>query len=512
MSVKIELELVSGGRRALEMPPPGPGPTGYFVFMRHASEQSIWPLLNKLLAAAAQPVCRVAPQLHKAGFREPDVSPDSMRNWLLKDGYAFGNLSHVDSLSIDLDQAGRRTFLFVRDPREIVAELHAESPSAPIPEFLKSPPVKIFLRQCQSFVAFHRAREHVTVIRVEDHKFGWRKLALDLIGAFKLKVEGGTLQRIIGITPLISQAEPQSSYRRRFDQASRSALEALLAETLAHFGYPPHESPSPVFLDHLGEFLTAVAGWPSPADVEAPESPKADESPAAARIPEAASAEIERRRPASLVEPDPQLNWRLRANGAREITVLGRRVLTQADAYGCRPVLGQPERGEKTLAVYGCSFTFGLALPYEETFCSNLQAMFPDWRVENYGTGGYGGTQNLIQLRRNSRWSGADYVTFCVLRDHLLRNVADISFRRTLMAGGQGHTGPQRSYRVSLRQASEMGPRRYRSYRPGAGRPVSLSCLPRGLSPRPRPRDGERRTVLPHLPARKHRSGISPSD
>jgi len=136
-----------------------------------------------------------------------------------------------------------------------------------------------------------------------------------------------------------------------------------------------------------------------------------------------------------LVENDPELLWRLKRNGRDEKIVLGRRVTMEVDHYGCRPVLGQPLSGEKTLAAYGCSFTYGMAIPYEETFCSVLQSMLPRWRVENYGTSGYSTVQNLIQLRRNSRWSTPDYVTFCYIPGHRWRNVGEISVMRNIMAG-----------------------------------------------------------------------------
>jgi len=136
--------------------------------------------------------------------------------------------------------------------------------------------------------------------------------------------------------------------------------------------------------------------------------------------------------PAELSESDPGLHRRLKRNAKGEVTLFGRRVSLETDDYGRRPVLGQPAAGEKTLAVYGCSFTYGNPLPFEDTFCSVLQSFFPSWRVENHGVGAFGGMQNLIQLRRNSRWSRADYVTFCFIDDHRLRNVADISWLRRI--------------------------------------------------------------------------------
>jgi len=61
------------------------------------------------------------------------------------------------------------------------------------------------------------------------------------------------------------------------------------------------------------------------------------------------------------------------------------------DATGCCPVIGQPAAAAKTLAAYGCSWTYGFPIAAEETFCSLLQGMFPAWRVENHGgVAGYG--------------------------------------------------------------------------------------------------------------------------
>src|ERR1700733_1034552 len=127
-------------------------------------------------------------------------------------------------------------------------------------------------------------------------------------------------------------------------------------------------------------------------------------------------------------EHDPVLMTRLKPNGSAEMQVLGRRVVMDVDATGCRPVVGQPAAGEKTLAAYGCSCTYGLAIPADETFCSQLQGMFPTWRLENHGVSSYGTAQNLIQLERETRWNKPEFVTFCWIEDHLRRNVADIQW------------------------------------------------------------------------------------
>jgi hypothetical protein len=99
----------------------------------------------------------------------------------------------------------------------------------------------------------------------------------------------------------------------------------------------------------------------------------------------------------------------------------------EADASGSRPVLGQPPTGKKTVAIYGCSFAFGVGVNFDETFCSHLQAWLPAWRIENHGVPAYSGHRNLIQLERDARWGVADYVTFCWIPDHFRRNVAAAS-------------------------------------------------------------------------------------
>jgi hypothetical protein len=209
---------------------------------------------------------------------------------------------------------------------------------------------------------------------------------------------------------------------------------------MAFFGYAPEKSLPTAFLDHQTEFLRAVSerlsiGNAQCSDLAARAASSASQSRGvqipnttehaqlstahARRLKKPCTTTASARpdgfvpRPYGHTEPDPVLMVRLRANALAEMTVLGRRVVMEVDSTGFRAVMGQPQSGEKTLAVYGCSFTFGTAIAAEETFCSLLQSMFPTWRIENYGVPSYCGTQNLIQLERDSRWGAADYVTFC---------------------------------------------------------------------------------------------------
>jgi hypothetical protein len=56
------------------------------------------------------------------------------------------------------------------------------------------------------------------------------------------------------------------------------------------------------------------------------------------------------------VGPGAQRSTTCGLTGA-ETDVLGQHLTMDVDADGCRTVIGQPLQGEKTLAVYGCSFT-----------------------------------------------------------------------------------------------------------------------------------------------------------
>jgi hypothetical protein len=74
----------------------------------------------------------------------------------------------------------------------------------------------------------------------------------------------------------------------------------------------------------------------------------------------------------SLLGPDPELHTRLRLNASVTVRVGERAVILESDAAGCRPVIGKPASGEKTIEIYGCSLVFGMSAPAGETFCTVL--------------------------------------------------------------------------------------------------------------------------------------------
>jgi SAM-dependent methyltransferase len=739
MSLAVQLDLVSGGRAELVLEDPDPFPSSYFISMEHSGNAEFWQVVVKLLAAAKRSVCKFGAGLRQLRLTRREVTNSAMRGLLQTNGYAFGIFWDVDPALRDVDLTDHKTFIFVRDPRDVVVSSHsalmdASASVPPLLDYVRSQDVDHIARRYHRFADFCRSAKNVTVFRYEDVMFSWRKLVVDLNEKLDLQISLETALAIADSSEILAKGSQITSteqqglhatIRERLDKAVISLLEEKFADPMVYFGYVPEEALPAAFLEHQAEFLRAVSERLSAANGQCSDlaaqisnptrvdmlplldevrklkvsevlSPDdrmmgplqhyfyvgrsdlwtvlnvlnirasyiggdapikdildfgcghgrvarwfraafpdaqmhvtdlnksavqfcvenfggrdiAGDIPARrfdlvwlgsvfTHLPEQVAEQllqsllaslrpagvlvftsqgrysIERMkdydwekddrpwmhyrvdrarfetivaqyhktgygyvahpgqenegvcvaepswysqrvltskeliqilfqekgsanaqdvsafmrtpllglsksplcepslqgeasehpdginsRPLGLSEPDPALLWRLKANSSVEMTVLGRRVVMDVDPAGCRPVVGQVQAGEKTLAVYGCSVTFGWAISAEETFCSLLQSIFPRWRVENHGVGGYGGTHNLIQLQRNSRWGAADYVTFCWIPHHMLRNVADPTWMQRMMEGISPHAAREQQQakfpRASLDQAGKL--------------------------------------------------------
>lgn len=96
------------------------------------------------------------------------------------------------------------------------------------------------------------------------------------------------------------------------------------------------------------------------------------------------------------------------------------------DASGFRQTRphGQTAGSGPKIWSYGCSYGFGWAVPDEQTFPWLLQSAHRDWDVSNFAAGGYGTTQNLLQLINQLRLDKPQVVIFNYHDDHIWRNVA----------------------------------------------------------------------------------------
>lgn len=441
MSVTVDLDLVSGGQVTVSLPAQGATPGSCFVGMPRSGADRVWPIAKALLAAAGRPICDLFECLKSSGLVLRDISPASLNRLLKREGYDFGVVWGLGALGDEVATAGRATVLLVRDPRELVSQSFLETDGVAVADFLRSATVEALGKQYAQTVDFCRRHPHVRIVRAEEAALGWPRLVIDLVGGFDLEIAPDMASGIVGRIESKSAVQPESSFWDRCDAAASAELDARFAEALGFLGYA--DPPGSAAAGRLKRafyrqgFRDLASSWirPPMAATRRPSEAVGASSPGAARP------------PSNLFENDPELYGRLRPNGSEEVMVLGRRVRMEADASGCRPVLGQPRLGEKTVAVYGCSFTFGAGVNFDETFCSRLQTAFAVWRIENHGVSGYAGQRNLIQLERNARWSGAEYVTFCWIPDHLRRNVAAINIvQRTSVlapAGAQQRPFPR---------------------------------------------------------------------
>ncbi len=93
------------------------------------------------------------------------------------------------------------------------------------------------------------------------------------------------------------------------------------------------------------------------------------------------------------------------------------------DAYGHRVTPGAPEPGAPALIFLGASFTFGHGVEDDETYPALLQQRWPDLRIVNGATNGWGTTQALLSLdehfEREPRIAG---VVYAFITNHLVRN------------------------------------------------------------------------------------------
>jgi len=420
MNKGIKLKRKAGGYAKLPLPEPGQFESLYVFSMEHCGALQFWQLLERLMAAAGRPVCAVHEGLGEGGLRQ--------------NGGGFGIFFEVDPALKEIVVGESHKLLFLRDPRTMLVatalqaghlRVPVASAQSPFAEFLQSPAVEGVAQLYRDYAAIWRQERNVTLLRYEHAPSGWHGIAAEIVATLKLAIDPLTVASIAAETPpigdrLSGRGVPPAGSPFWTEIAH---LEARLADVVAGFGYPPR-----LELDHrLGP--AQVRG--SDRDTAQVNSigPQMQDTPEHTRISPLLGAIYER---------DPVLWARLKPNSSAQMAVLGRTVMLDVDATGCRPVIGQPSEGERTLAAYGCSCTYGFAIPAEETFCSLLQAMFPAWRVQNHGVSAYSTSQNVIQLERETRWNKPELVTFCWVESHLRRNVADIFWVQMLSGSPPG--------------------------------------------------------------------------
>ena len=99
-------------------------------------------------------------------------------------------------------------------------------------------------------------------------------------------------------------------------------------------------------------------------------------------------------------QPDPLLGWRNKPGeySFSPTGTSGEVVRMSFEPDGTRTTRTSAQTAQRMITVLGCSLTQGWPLSNTEPYAWKLQERFPSWKVDNYGTGGYGTYQSLLIL------------------------------------------------------------------------------------------------------------------
>jgi hypothetical protein len=126
-------------------------------------------------------------------------------------------------------------------------------------------------------------------------------------------------------------------------------------------------------------------------------------------------------------DPDPVLGWRPRP-GAYVIppyTPNSQPVRMTLLGEGQRATGPHDPHPRGSLVLVGCSITQGWAVSDHETFAWRLQQRFPSEEIRNYGVGGYGTYQSLLNLQSIlAEPNPPQQVLYGFIQGHEQRNVA----------------------------------------------------------------------------------------
>lgn len=130
--------------------------------------------------------------------------------------------------------------------------------------------------------------------------------------------------------------------------------------------------------------------------------------------------------PVGIFQGDERLGWRhIPGAEGRQREVPDFDVRYHIDEFGNRRTPGAPAPGAPALIFLGGSFTFGHGVEDDETYPALLQQRWPELRIVNAATNGWGTVQALLsleeQLEREPEVAGVVYafISVHVVRNHL---------------------------------------------------------------------------------------------
>ena len=128
-----------------------------------------------------------------------------------------------------------------------------------------------------------------------------------------------------------------------------------------------------------------------------------------------------------LYKPDPILGWRAK-KGSYIISPthqLAKKFHISFGKDGQRKTSDNDGKVDGEILVIGGSFTLGWGVSDENTFSSKLQKKYTNFKVHNFGQGGYGSIQSLLLLEEQiPKMKSPKLVIYGFIEHHEYRNVA----------------------------------------------------------------------------------------
>jgi lysophospholipase L1-like esterase len=121
------------------------------------------------------------------------------------------------------------------------------------------------------------------------------------------------------------------------------------------------------------------------------------------------------------LEVDPLLGWAPRSSATRE-----GETTNSVGMRGSREFTREKPTGVRRIAVLGDSFTFGLDVDDDETYCAKLERELPGFEVLNFGVNGYGTDQQYLRWKRDVALFDPDIVLLGFFLPDVDRNLLSV--------------------------------------------------------------------------------------
>lgn len=265
----IEVPLKTGGTVALDVPPPGAGPSCFLIGLPKAGSTLLNRLMRPLTAKGGLAFFSLYNALHAVGVAMGSVSIDE-DSVFTDAGYAYGGFRGTDTLRRLPAFANDRTVFLVRDPRDMLTSLYFSEAISHVPpgtalsteaaaqfearrEAARAETIDAFARRRAADVIASYRRTVACVDKVEHRLYRYEDIIAakepwvhDMLRYLRLSVPAPLVQSVIARNDVTPKAEDPTQHIRRVapgDHKDKLApdtiawLDEQFADVLARFGY-----------------------------------------------------------------------------------------------------------------------------------------------------------------------------------------------------------------------------------------------------------------------------------